>query len=211
MSRKHKIGDVVWWRKQRRVIQRITPTQHGGHCYYGLRMLKTVARKLPTVYPNVGFDGRADKTRIYWVRSDRLDGYDGTADRKGKSGRPELMAYKGRRKTSRQNNCPHCHRLKYKESRSCKFCRWRYNPSRVCACGERKDRRSVRCQSCHAKASMLLLSAQTESIVIALKRDQKYGSHSRVAREFGLSRARVSAIAKRHLTRRSSSSAPCKK
>src|SRR3972149_900499 len=196
--RKYRIGDVVfWWSGQRRVVQRIRETKHGGHCYYGLRILKSVARSLPVRYTNVGFDGRADKTRIYWVRSDRLAAFDGAANRTGEAGRPKLIANKGRRRSSRMDTCPFCGGPKYKVSKTCNGCRWRLLPTRGCSsCGKRKSRRADICATCYAAQSRV--SPQTLAILEALERDAKYGRYARVARQFGLTRARVSAIAGAH-------------
>jgi hypothetical protein len=96
---KAQLGDFIWLYKRRRVIVRIQRCEHGGHCYYGVRLLTRAAWQFIHAHNlvNLGFDGlRRRETRIYWIRSDRLTLFDGEALHTGRPGRPQLEYRRGR-------------------------------------------------------------------------------------------------------------------
>ena len=195
--RKFKVGDVVKWRRQRRVVSRLYPdkTHHGGHQYYGIRMLKSEIDKLPPAYINKGWDGQRRATRVYWVRSDRLARWDGAASRTGRSGRPRLQARVGPSRTDLTSTC-FCGEPIRASAKYCSLHKYKRNPALICACGNQKEWRSSQCRDCRTRNET---STQTYLILTRLEQlGHHYGVQSTVAKEFGISRQRVNELMRIH-------------
>lgn len=93
--------------------------------------------------------------------------------------------------------CPYCPTEIRLVARSCRKCRWRFSPRLICPdCKTRKDVRAERCRSC---ASLMQVSASTKAIIAELqKRGRSRGVFQEVAKMFGKTPSRISAIAKTH-------------
>jgi hypothetical protein len=195
-------GDIVNWLGKRRVVAAIERTKHGGHCYYGLRILRSVAHALPTLHQiNIGRDGKRGRAHTYlkWVRSDRLHAANAIAARDGTPGRPTLHATRGRPRTLRPTQtkpCPYCPTQINLTSQTCRACRWHRSPRLRCpSCKGRKRSVSQVCQKCDAKSR---ISPRTAQIIERLKTTGRTrGIIAQTARDYDVTTSFVSQIIKR--------------